>query len=80
MVISYYNEKTIETIVEVVRSAAIGSEELIVLEVGNKFFTLLPNMFTNLNLTDMETGYKAFRASLIKSNRKLLPSLPARDL
>jgi glycosyltransferase involved in cell wall biosynthesis len=35
--------------------------------VGNKFLTLLSNMFTNLNLTDVETGYKAFRASLIKS-------------
>ena len=35
--------------------------------VGNKFLTLLSNMFTNLNLTDMETGYKAFRASVIKS-------------
>src|ERR1700756_5111641 len=35
--------------------------------VGNKFLTLLSNMLTNLNLTDMETGYKAFRASLIKS-------------
>src|SRR4029450_11438322 len=35
--------------------------------VGNKFLTVLSNMFTNLNLTDMETGYKAFRASLIKS-------------
>ena len=35
--------------------------------VGNKFLTLLSNMFTNLNLTDMETGYKAFKASLIKS-------------
>jgi glycosyltransferase involved in cell wall biosynthesis len=34
---------------------------------GNKFLTLLSNMFTNLNLTDMETGYKAFRAPLIKS-------------
>ena len=34
---------------------------------GNKFLTLLSNMFTNLNLTDMETGYKAFRAALIKS-------------
>src|SRR6266849_3796702 len=36
---------------------------------GNKFLTLLSNMFTNLNLTDMETGYKAFKASLIKSIR-----------
>ena len=34
---------------------------------GNKFLTLLSNMFTNLNLTDMETGFKAFRADLIKS-------------
>jgi glycosyltransferase involved in cell wall biosynthesis len=37
--------------------------------VGNKFLTLLSNMLTNLNLTDMETGYKAFKASLIKSIR-----------
>src|SRR5437870_5356871 len=35
--------------------------------VVNKFLTLLSNMFTNLNLTDVETGYKAFKASLIKS-------------
>jgi glycosyltransferase involved in cell wall biosynthesis len=35
--------------------------------VGNTFLTLLSNMFTNLNLTDMETGYKAFKAPLIKS-------------
>jgi len=34
---------------------------------GNRFLTLLSNMFTNLNLTDVETGYKAFRAPLIKS-------------
>ena len=31
--------------------------------VGNKFLTLLSNMCTNLNLTDMETCYKAFRRS-----------------
>jgi glycosyltransferase involved in cell wall biosynthesis len=37
--------------------------------VGNKFLTLLSNMFTNLNLTDVETGYKAFKAPLIKSIR-----------
>jgi glycosyltransferase involved in cell wall biosynthesis len=36
---------------------------------GNKFLTLLSNMFTNINLTDMETGYKAFKAPLIKSIR-----------
>lgn len=34
--------------------------------VGNKFLTLLSNMLTNLNLTDVETGYKAVRASVIK--------------
>jgi len=34
---------------------------------GNRFLTLLSNMFTNLNLTDIEAGYKAFRAPLIKS-------------
>jgi glycosyltransferase involved in cell wall biosynthesis len=35
--------------------------------VGNKFLTLLSNMLTNINLTDVETGYKAFKAPLIKS-------------
>ncbi len=35
--------------------------------VGNRFLTLLSNMFTNLNLTDVETGYKAFRSSVIKN-------------
>lgn len=35
--------------------------------VGNKFLTLLSNMFTNLNLTDMETCYKAFRGDIIRS-------------
>lgn len=34
--------------------------------VGNKFLTFLSNVFTNLNLTDMETGYKAFRTVLIQ--------------
>ena len=34
--------------------------------VGNKLLTLLSNMFTNLNITDMETGYKVFKASIIK--------------
>ena len=34
---------------------------------GNKFLTLLSNMFTDLNLTDMETGYKAFRQEIIQS-------------
>lgn len=35
--------------------------------VGNSFLTLLSNVFTNLNLTDMETGYKAFRCEILKS-------------
>src|SRR6201988_1627387 len=35
--------------------------------VGNKFLTLLSNMFTNLNLTDIETCYKVIRAPLAKS-------------
>lgn len=34
--------------------------------VGNKFLTLLSNMFSNLNLTDMETCYKVFRKEIIK--------------
>jgi glycosyltransferase involved in cell wall biosynthesis len=34
---------------------------------GNAFLTLLSNMFTNLNLTDMETCYKAFRREVIQS-------------
>ncbi len=34
--------------------------------IGNKFLTALSNMFTNLNLTDMETGYKLFRTSVIQ--------------
>lgn len=35
--------------------------------IGNSFLTLLSNMFTNLNLTDMETCYKAFRREIIQS-------------
>ncbi len=34
--------------------------------VGNKILTILSNMFTNLNLTDMETCYKLFRTDVIK--------------
>ncbi|MHB1276972.1 MAG: glycosyltransferase family 2 protein [Bacteroidia bacterium] len=34
--------------------------------IGNKFLTLLSNMFTNLNLTDMETCYKAFKREIIQ--------------
>jgi len=35
--------------------------------VGNGFLTLMSNVFTNLNLTDMETCYKAFRREIIQS-------------
>lgn len=35
--------------------------------VGNRFLTLLSNMCTNLNLSDMETCYKAFRSDIFKS-------------
>jgi glycosyltransferase involved in cell wall biosynthesis len=34
--------------------------------IGNKILTSLSNMFTNLNLTDMETCYKLFRSDIIK--------------
>ena len=37
--------------------------------VGNTVLTLLSNMFTNLNITDMETCYKAFRREIIQSIR-----------
>jgi len=33
--------------------------------VGNQLFTLVSNIFTNINLTDMETCYKAFKSSLL---------------
>lgn len=35
--------------------------------IGNKFLTFLSNMFTNLNITDMETCYKLFRKEIITS-------------
>jgi glycosyltransferase involved in cell wall biosynthesis len=37
--------------------------------VGNRFLTTLSNMFTNINLTDMETCYKVFRGEVIRSIR-----------
>ena len=47
-----------------------GSEEKRVLfywhSLGNKFLTTLSNMFTNLNLTDMECCYKAFKSKILK--------------
>jgi glycosyltransferase involved in cell wall biosynthesis len=37
--------------------------------VGNKFLTVLSNMATNLNVSDMETGYKLFRREVIQKIR-----------
>ena len=34
--------------------------------IGNKFLTFVANMFTNLNMTDMETGMKLFKADVLK--------------
>ena len=52
-------------------SRFIGSDEKRVLffwhTLGNKFLTLLSNVFTNLNLTDMENCYKVFRSNIIKN-------------
>jgi glycosyltransferase involved in cell wall biosynthesis len=50
-------------------SRFVGSESHRVLyfwhSLGNRFLTLLSNMFTNLNLTDMEVGYKVFRKRIL---------------
>lgn len=52
-------------------SRFVGSEAKRVLYfwhfVGNKVLTTLSNMFSNLNLTDMETGYKVFKKDIIKN-------------
>jgi glycosyltransferase involved in cell wall biosynthesis len=52
-------------------SRFIGSQEHRVLyfwhSIGNRFLTLLSNAFTNLNLTDMETCFKAFRREIVQS-------------
>ena len=37
--------------------------------IGNRFLTTLSNMFTNINLSDMETCYKVFRGEVIRSIR-----------
>lgn len=51
-------------------SRFVGGDEHRVLyfwhSVGNRVLTLLSNMFTNLNLTDMETCYKVFRGNVIR--------------
>jgi glycosyltransferase involved in cell wall biosynthesis len=52
-------------------SRFVGSSEKRVLyywhRLANLFLTILSNMFTNLNLTDMENGYKVFKSDIIKS-------------
>ena len=51
-------------------SRFVGSEEKRILffwhTVANKMLTMLSNMFSNLNLTDMETCYKVFRTDIVK--------------
>ena len=52
-------------------SRFIGSDEKRVLlfwhSLGNKILTFISNMFSNINLTDMENCYKAFKSQVIKS-------------
>ena len=52
-------------------SRFVGSDKKRVLyfwhTVGNKILTLLSNAFTNLNLSDMEVGYKVFKTDIIKN-------------
>ena len=54
-------------------SRFVGSEEHRVLffwhSVGNRFLTMLSNMLSDLNLTDMETCYKVFRREVVDSLR-----------
>jgi len=54
-------------------SRFVGGEEHRVLYfwhyVGNRVLTLMSNMFTNLNLTDMETCYKVFKADVLRNMR-----------
>jgi len=51
-------------------SRFLGGEEKRVLyfwhTLGNKLLTIFSNMFTNLNLTDMEVGYKLFKSNVLK--------------
>jgi len=52
-------------------SRFISTEERRVLNywhsVGNYFLTFLSNVFTNINLTDMEVGYKVFKSEILKN-------------
>jgi glycosyltransferase involved in cell wall biosynthesis len=51
-------------------SRFLGGDERRVLyfwhSLGNKLLTIFSNMFTNLNLTDMEVGYKLFKSDILK--------------
>ena len=49
------------------RSGNVGRVLFFWHSLGNKFLTFLSNMFTNLNLTDMETCYKVFKGEVIRS-------------
>jgi len=63
----------LENKADVVYGSRFGGETQRVLffwhYVGNRFLTTLSNMLTNLNLSDMETCYKVFRAELLKRLR-----------
>ncbi|NTV13180.1 MAG: glycosyltransferase family 2 protein [Desulfobulbaceae bacterium] len=50
------------------RFAGYGAHRVIYFwhSIGNRFLTLISNLFTNLNLTDMETCYKVFRREVIQ--------------
>ena len=43
--------------------------------IGNRVLTFLSNMFSNLNLTDMETGYKLFRTTIIQQKISMVPGI-----
>lgn len=62
-----------EGLADVVYGSRFGGESHRVLffwhYAGNRFLTMLSNMFTNLNLSDMETGYKVFRGEVLKRIR-----------
>jgi glycosyltransferase involved in cell wall biosynthesis len=60
-------ERDIADVVFGSRFLSIGPHRVLYFwhSVGNKLLTLLSNMLTNLNLTDMEVGYKAFRREVL---------------
>ena len=69
-------QNVIQPILDGVADAAFGSRFLVrkatrVLYfyhyLGNKFLTFISNLLTNLNMTDVETGYKAFKGDIIRN-------------